>query len=95
MLLNEDVIIRPVISEKATALRDQDKYVFIVHPEATKTQIKEAVAKLFNVKVVRCTTMNVLGKVKRLRGKPGRTASYKKAIVRVAHGETIKVFEGA
>jgi large subunit ribosomal protein L23 len=94
MLLNEDVIIRPVISEKATALRDQDKYVFIVHPEATKTQIKEAVAKLFNVKVVRCTTMNVLGKVKRLRGKPGRTASYKKAIVRVAHGETIKVFEG-
>ncbi|MCR5289909.1 MAG: 50S ribosomal protein L23 [Treponema sp.] len=94
-MLNEDIIIKPVISEKATALRDQDKYVFIVHPEATKTQIKEAVAKLFKVKVVNCTTMNVMGKMKRLRGRPGRTASYKKAIVRVAHGETIKVFEGA
>jgi large subunit ribosomal protein L23 len=91
----EDVIIKPVISEKATALRDQDKYVFIVHPAATKTQIKEAVGKLFNVKVVDCTTMNVLGKIKRQRNRPGRTASYKKAVVRVAHGETIKVFEGA
>ena len=44
-----DVLIEPVISEKANALREQNKYVFIVHPSATKTQIKEAVAKLFNV----------------------------------------------
>jgi large subunit ribosomal protein L23 len=95
MLVLEDVIIEPVISEKATALRDQDKYVFIVRQDATKTQIKEAVNKLFNVKVIDCTTMNVLGKIKRLRNRPGRTASYKKAIVRVAHGETIKVLEGA
>jgi len=94
MISNEDVIIEPVISEKATALREQDKYVFIVRPDATKTQIKEAVNKLFNVKVIDCTTMNVMGKIKRLRNRPGRTASYKKAIVRVAHGETIKVFEG-
>ena len=90
----EDILIEPVVSEKASALREQNKYVFIVHTEATKTQIKEAVAKLFNVKVVSCTTMNVLGKMKRLRGKPGRTASYKKAIVRLAEGETIAVFEG-
>ncbi|MCI6809135.1 MAG: 50S ribosomal protein L23 [Spirochaetia bacterium] len=90
----EDILIEPVVSEKASALREQNKYVFIVHTEATKTQIKEAVAKLFNVKVVSCTTMNVLGKMKRLRGKPGRTASYKKAIVRLANGETISAFEG-
>lgn len=90
----QDILIRPISSEKATNLREQDKYVFVVHPDATKTQIKEAVRKLFNVKVVSCTTMNVSGKEKRLRGKPGYTSSYKKAIVRLAKGETIKVFEG-
>ncbi len=89
-----DVIIRPVVSEKATVLREQDKYVFIVHPSATKIQIKDAVAKLFNVKVADCTTINIMGKMKRLRGKAGRTSSYKKAIVRLAAGETIQAFEG-
>ena len=89
-----DVLIKPVLSEKATALREQNKYTFIVDPAATKFQIKEAVAKIFNVKVVSCTTLNVLGKVKRVRGKPGKTASWKKATVRLAPGETIKVFEG-
>ena len=89
-----DILIQPVVTEKANALREQNKYVFIVKPTATKTEIKEAVAKLFNVKVVDCSTINVMGKVKRLRGRPGRTSSYKKAIVRVAAGETIAVFEG-
>lgn len=89
-----DILIEPVISEKANALREQDKYVFLVQPSATKTQIKEAVRKLFNVKVLDCTTINVMGKMKRLRGKPGRTSSYKKAIVRLAAGETIQAFEG-
>ena len=89
-----DVLIEPVLSEKANTLREQNKYVFKVAPAATKIQIKEAVAKLFNVKVVNCTTINVGGKVKRVRGKPGRTASWRKAIVRLAPGETIKVFEG-
>ncbi|MBQ9281760.1 MAG: 50S ribosomal protein L23 [Treponema sp.] len=89
-----DILIEPVLSEKATTLREQNKYVFKVAPAATKLQIKDAVAKLFNVKVVNCTTINVDGKVKRVRGKPGRTASWKKAIVRLAPGETIKVFEG-
>ena len=93
-MMYQDILIKPVSSEKATSLREQDKYVFVVHPDATKTQIKEAVSSLFKVKVVNCTTMNVLGKVKRLRGKPGRTASYKKAIVRLADGETISAFEG-
>ncbi|MCR5723660.1 MAG: 50S ribosomal protein L23 [Treponema sp.] len=89
-----DVLIQPVLSEKATALREQNKYVFKVAPEANKTQVKEAVSKLFNVKVVSVTTINVMGKMKRLRGKPGRTASWKKAIVRLEPGQTIKVFEG-
>ena len=89
-----DILIEPVLSEKATALREQNKYVFKVAPSATKLQIKDAVAKLFNVKVVNCTTINVRGKEKRVRGKLGRTASWKKAIVRLAPGETIKVFEG-
>ena len=89
-----DILIEPVLSEKATALREQNKYVFKVAPSATKLQIKDAVAKLFNVKVVNCTTINVRGKEKRVRGKLGRTANWKKAIVRLAPGETIKVFEG-
>ena len=87
-----DILIEPVVTEKANELRDQNKYVFIVHPSATKTEIKEAVSKLFNVKVVNCRTINVMGKMKRLRGKQGRTSSYKKAIVRLASGQTIQAF---
>jgi large subunit ribosomal protein L23 len=90
----EDILIQPILSEEATLLREQNKYTFKVDPAASKIQIKEAVRKLFNVNVVDCTTMNVRGKMKRLRGRPGRTSSYKKAIVRLAPGETIKVFEG-
>ena len=90
----EDILIRPVVSEKASMLREQNKYVFIVHPDATKAQIKEAVKQLFKVEVVNCTTMNVMGKEKRLRGRPGRTSAYKKAIVRLAEGNTIAAFEG-
>ncbi|HAM78024.1 MAG: 50S ribosomal protein L23 [Treponema sp.] len=91
----EDVLIEPILSEKATLLREENKYTFKVDPASTKIQIKEAVRRLFNVKVVDCTTINVKGKTKRLRGKPGKTASWKKAIVKLAPGETIKVFEGA
>ena len=63
--------------------------------KATKIQIKEAVRRLFNVKVEDCTVVNVRGKIKRLRYKEGKTSSWKKATVRLAKGETIKVFEGA
>ncbi len=91
----EDVLIEPILSEKATLLREENKYTFKVDPASTKIQIKEAVRRLFNVKVVDCTTINGKGKTKRLRGKPGKTASWKKAIVKLAPGETIKVFEGA
>ena len=93
-MLYEDVLIEPISSEKATELREQGKYVFKVHPDANKFMIKEACRKLFGVKVVDCKVLNVYGKVKRVRYRPGRTSSWKKAIVKLADGETIKVFEG-
>ena len=93
-MLYEDILIEPVLSEKATALRDENKYVFKVNLAANKTQIKEAVRKLFNVKVADCTVMNVGGKNKRVRYRAGKTSNWKKAIVKLEPGETIKVFEG-
>lgn len=93
-MVYEDILIEPVLSEKATLMREEGKYVFKVHPDASKIEIKEAVRKLFGVKVIDCTVMNVYGKMKRVRTRPGRTSSWKKAIVRLAPGETIKVFEG-
>lgn len=93
-MMLEDVLIEPVLSEKATLLREEGKYVFKVAPSASKTEIMEAVRKLFGVKVVSCTTVNVRGKLKRIRTRAGRTSDWKKAIVRLAPGETIKVFEG-
>ena len=93
-MMYEDILIEPVLSEKATLLRDENKYVFKVSPFAGKIQIKEAVRKLFNVNVVDCTVMNVGGKKKRVRYRAGKTSNWKKAIVKLAPGETIKVFEG-
>lgn len=90
----DQVLIEPVLSEKATMLREENKYVFKVHTDANKLQIKEAVQKLFGVKVLDCTVMNVFGKMKRVRYRAGRTSSWKKAIVKLVPGETIKVFEG-
>ncbi|OJF76318.1 MAG: 50S ribosomal protein L23 [Treponema sp. CETP13] len=93
-MLHEDVLIEPVLSEKATLLREEGKYVFNVRPDATKTDIKEAVRKLFDVKVKKCTVTNVKGKMKRVRYRSGRTSSWKKAIVKLVDGEKISMFEG-
>jgi len=90
----EDVLLEPVLSEKANLLREQGKYVFKVDPAATKPQIMEAVRKLFNVNPISCTVMNVGGKPKRLRYRSGYTASWKKAIVRLPKDEKITIFEG-
>jgi len=90
----EDILIEPVLSEKANQLREEGKYVFKVAPSATKTQIKEAVKKLFNVNPISCTTMVVGGKPKRLRYRSGYTSSWKKAIVRLPKDEKIAIFEG-
>jgi len=91
----ESILIEPVLSEKTNSLREEGQYVFRVDPRATKVQVKEAVKRLFEVHPISCTIMNVKGKPKRLRYRLGYTASWKKAIVRLAKGETIKAFEGA
>jgi len=93
-MTNEQILIEPVLSEKSNLLREEGKYIFKVDPRATKIQIKEAVAKLYSVHPVSCTVMNVSGKPKRLRSRPGYTSSWKKAIVRLSKNEKISIFEG-
>ena len=94
MLRYEDILIEPVLSEKANLLREQGKYVFKVAQSANKLQVKEAVRRLFNVNPISCTIMVVGGKPKRLRNRPGYTATWKKAIVRLPADESIGIFEG-
>jgi large subunit ribosomal protein L23 len=94
MINYEKVLLEPVLSEKANLLREEGKYVFKVDPAANKTQIKEAVRRLFNVHPVSCTVMVVGGKPKRQRYRSGYTSSWKKAIVRLPKDEKIGIFEG-
>jgi large subunit ribosomal protein L23 len=93
-MIYEDILIEPVLSEKANLLREQGKYVFRVAQSANKIQIKEAVRRLFNVHPVSCTVMVVGGKPKRQRNRAGYTSTWKKAIVRLPKDEKISVFEG-
>jgi large subunit ribosomal protein L23 len=90
----EDILLAPVLSEKANLLREEGKYVFKVDPAATKIQIKEAVRRLFNVHPISCTVMVVGGKPKRQRSRSGYTSTWKKAIVRLPKDEKISLFEG-
>jgi large subunit ribosomal protein L23 len=90
----ENILIEPVLSEKANLLREDGKYVFKVDRRANKFQIKEAVARLFNVHPISCNVMVVGGKPKRQRGRPGMTSTWKKAIVRLPKDEKIALFEG-
>jgi len=83
MKLAEDIIIRPHITEKSNEEIAQGKYTFIVDPTATKVEIKEAVEKLFNVKVLKVTTARYEGKEKRLGVHIGRRPSWKKALVKI------------
>ncbi len=95
-MLLEDIIVRPVVTEKSTGLRDKNNvYVFVVDKNANKIQVKEAIQKLFNVSVVSVNMINVDGKLKRVRYKAGLTASYKKAYIKIKAGDKIGIFEGA
>ena len=94
MIEYDRILIEPVLSEKANILREKGKYVFRVDFRATKTSIKEAVRRLYNVNPVSCTVMVVSGKPKRLRNRPGYTSTWKKAIVRLSKDEKISIFEG-
>jgi len=91
----ESILIEPVLTEKSNVMREENRYVFRVDPRANKTLVMEAVRRMFNVHPLDCNIINVKSKPKRLRGRPGKTATWKKAIVRLAAGETIAVFEGA
>jgi len=88
------VIIRPVVSEKSYVLASNDRYTFRVHPDAHKTQIRQAVEALFDVNVVDVRTMSVKSKPKRRGITKGRTRSWKKAIVQVRPGDSIPIFQG-
>ena len=91
-----DVILKPVITEKSMNAMAEKKYTFLVHPEANKSQVKEAVEKMFEgTKVAKVNTMNNDGKVKRRGMTYGKTAKTKKAIVQLtAESADIELFEG-
>ncbi len=87
------VLIRPVVSEKSFVLAEAGKYTFRVHDKAHKTQIRQAVEQLFDVKVTGVRTVSVKSKPKRRGVHSGRTRSWKKAIVQVREGDTIPIFQ--
>ncbi len=91
-----DVILKPMVTEKSMEGMADKKYSFLVHPEANKTQIKEAVEKMFDgVKVAKVNTMNMDGKTKRRGAKVGKTAKTKKAIVQLTQdSKDIEIFAG-
>ena len=91
-----DIILKPVVTEKSMAQMSDKKYTFYVHPEATKTQVKEAVEKMFEGTAVQTVnTMNIQGKIKRRGATSGRQSSKKKAIVTLKpDSKDIEIFQG-
>lgn len=89
-----DIVLAPVVTEKSTQGSEFNQVTFRVARHATKPEIKQAVAELFGVKVTKVNTLNMRGKVKRFRGRLGKRADYKKAIVTLAEGESIDVTSG-
>jgi large subunit ribosomal protein L23 len=88
-----DVILEPVVSEKSYSLLDSNAYTFLVHPRANKTEIRQAVEKIWDVRVVKVNTNNRRGKTKRFRFVEGRRADTKRAVVKLAEGDKIEIFE--
>ena len=88
-----DVIVRPIVSEKSYAGLERNTYTFLVDPRANKTEIKEAVQAVWDVRVVSVNTLNRRGKVKRRRFTKGRRPDEKRAIVTLAEGDSIEIFE--
>jgi large subunit ribosomal protein L23 len=89
-----EVIRAPLITEKATLLSEQNKVVFKVATNATKLEIASAVEELFKVRVVKVNTLVQKGKTKRFRGRPGRRADVKRAIVTLQEGQSIDITTG-
>ena len=88
-----DVIIRPMVSEKSYSGLEANKYTFLVHHDASKTEIKEAIQKIWNVHVLSVNTLTRKGKVKRQRFVEGKRPDQKRAIVTLAAGDQIEIFE--
>ena len=91
---HRDVLLAPVVSEKSYGLLDENKYTFLVHPDANKTEIKIAVEQVFGVKVNGVNTLNREGKRKRTRTGWGKRRSTKRAMVKLADGDRIEAFGG-
>ncbi len=89
-----EIIRRPVVTEKSTLLQDDDRYTFEVAKSATKHQIKEAVEEAFNVSVIKVNTMTVKGRRRRMGPRFTTSKTWKKAVVQLAPGNTITIFEG-
>ena len=89
---HRDILIAPVVSEKSYGLLDDNKYTFVVHPDANKTEIKIAVEKIFGVKVTSVNTLNRKGKTRRTKSGLGKRKDTKRAIVSVAAGQSIDIF---
>jgi Ribosomal protein L23 len=90
---HRDVIIRPVVSEKSYAGIDHSTYTFLVDPRSNKTEIKEAVQKIWDVRVTSVNTLNRQGKTKRRGYTKGKRPDEKRAIVTLAEGDAIEIFE--
>ena len=90
------VLVQPLLTEKVTALREKTNTVgFIVHPDANRVQIKQAVESLLKVKVAKVNVMNVNGKIKRLGRFSGKRSDWKKAFVTLKQGEKLEMYESA
>lgn len=91
----EQIIIRPIVTEKCTDIREaKNVYGFVVHKDATKHEVKNAVKKIYSVAVEKVNIMNVKGKTKRRRMVEGKQRDWKKAYVKLKQGEKLQIFEG-
>ena len=90
------ILVQPLLTEKVTAMREQNNTVgFLVHPDANRIQIKQAVEALLKVKVERVNVLNVRGKIKRLGRFSGKRSDWKKAFVKLKEGEKLELYESA
>jgi large subunit ribosomal protein L23 len=90
---SRDVILAPIVSEKSYSLIENNAYTFLVHPRANQTEIRQAVEAIWNVRVVGVNTVTRKGKTKRFRFTEGRRIDTKRAIVKLAEGDSIEIFE--
>lgn len=94
-MMHEDVLIAPIVSEKSWGGQEDGKYSFRVHPAANKVQIRKAIENIFKVKVEHVWTMRQVGKPKRVRFyQSGKRTDWKKAVVQLAEGQRIEIYQG-